>query len=443
MLNILIFIGILLFLVVAHELGHFGVAKLAKVRVLEFGVGLPPKIWGFQRGDTVYSVNALPVGGFVRMLGEEDPTHAESFARQGAFTRLAVLFAGPGVNALLPVILLTIVFMLPRDIVLTNVVVRGVSEGSPAAMAGVQPGDVIREADGRSVDNDGDLRASIQRRLGADIAWVVERRGREIELLLSEARVKPPEGQGATGITLANGRVTVTGVTPGSTAAAAGLATGDLFLWAGGRPVLNGTEPGERLEQQLTPTEAVALALDESPGESVVIEVLRAGRIVELTFDAQAGGLTGYTDEVLPAESRTEPLWEAVPSGVQRMWDIIVLFRNQISLWVSGASSIQVSGPVGIARVTGEVADAGIGPLITLTALLSINLAIVNILPFPALDGGRMAFVLLELARGGRRLAPEMERRVHLVGFAVLMAFIVLVSINDIQLLIKGADPFG
>ena len=100
-------------------------------------------------------------------------------------------------------------------------------------------------------------------------------------------------------------------------------------------------------------------------------------------------------------------------------------------------------GPVGIAQITGEVADAGLSPLITLAALLSINLAIVNILPFPALDGGRIMFVLIELARGGRRISPEKERTAHLVGFGLLMTFILMISINDIQRLVSGAGPFG
>ena len=146
MTTIPIFLAVLGLLVVAHELGHFAVAKLAKVKVIEFGVGYPPRLWAFTRGETTYSINLLPLGGYVRMLGEEDPEHEQSFARRSALTRLAVLFAGPAMNAILPIFLLTIVFMMPQSVVETNVIVLKVAAGSPAADAGVLPGDIIRES---------------------------------------------------------------------------------------------------------------------------------------------------------------------------------------------------------------------------------------------------------------------------------------------------------
>jgi len=433
MSSILIFIGILLFLVVAHELGHFTVAKLCGIKVLEFGVGIPPKAFSIQRGETTYSVNWLPIGGFVRMLGEEDPTDPRSFSAQNAFKRLAVLVAGPGVNALLPIILLTIALMIPQQVDITNVTVMSVIDGSPAQAAGVQPGDIIREADGRTVDNSNLLITAVQRRIGADITWVVEREGRLVVLPIAEVRIDPPEGEGATGITLADARVTVASVRTGSTAALAGLLPGDLFLRVADARVL--------FEE--TPQAAAAQALELDPAAPVEIDVLRQGRIVELVLDPALGGLTGYTADVIATEQQSKSLWEAVPGAFQQTWDILVIFRNEIARLITGASEFQLSGPVGIARITDQVAEAGLSPLITWAALLSINLAIVNILPFPALDGGRITFVLLELVRGGRRLAPERERMVHLVGFALLMTLIVLVSINDIQRLISGSSPLG
>ena len=209
MSGILSFVVVLLVLVVVHELGHFTVAKLAKVRVLEFGVGFPPRVFSRQWGDTTYSLNLLPLGGFVRMVGEEDPTDPGSLARRSAPVRLAVLFAGSAMNAILPLLLFTIVFMLPQDAIVTRVAVLDVAADSPAERAGVEPGDVITHADGRRLDNSFELQAAVQRRLGADTTWTVERQGRTLELHLAEARVDPPEGQGATGILLADGRVPV------------------------------------------------------------------------------------------------------------------------------------------------------------------------------------------------------------------------------------------
>ena len=431
--TVLIFIAIILVLVVAHELGHFTVAKMSGISVLEFGVGLPPRLFAFEFGGTVYSVNLLPIGGFVRMLGEEDPTHATSFASKGALTRLAVLAAGPAVNAILPIALLTFALMVPHSVPVTDIVVLDVIDGSPAAEAGVQPGDLIREADGRALDNSADLVGAVHRRLGADISWVVERAGALVELSLAEVRIDPPEGQGATGILLRDARLTVESVTSGSSAESVGLLAGDLFLSVAGASVLS--------EDALAAK--AAGALEAAPGEPVEILVMRAGEIVELSVGPPVSELSGYTVSVYPLASRSRSVWRAAGGSFVQMADILVSFRNEISRLIAGSSDMGFVGPVGIAQITGEVADAGLSPLITLAALLSINLAIVNILPFPALDGGRIMFVLIELARGGRRISPEKERTAHLVGFGLLMTFILMISINDIQRLVSGAGPFG
>ena len=431
--TVLIFIAIILVLVVAHELGHFTVAKLSGISVLEFGVGLPPRLFAFEFGGTVYSVNLLPIGGFVRMLGEEDPTHATSFASKGALTRLAVLAAGPGVNAVLPILLLTFALMVPHSVPATDIVVLDVIDGSPAAEAGVQPGDLIREADGRALDNSADLVGAVHRRLGADISWVVERDGALVELRLAEVRIDPPEGQGATGILLRDARLTVESVESGSSAESAGLLAGDLFLSVAGASVLSEDALAAR----------AADALEAAPGEPVEILVMRAGEIVELSVGPPVNEVSGYTVSVYPLASRSRSVWRAAGGSFVQMADILVSFRNEISRLIAGSSDMGFVGPVGIAQITGEVADAGLSPLITLAALLSINLAIVNILPFPALDGGRIMFVLIELARGGRRISPEKERTAHLVGFGLLMTFILMISINDIQRLVSGAGPFG
>ncbi|MCH8974128.1 MAG: RIP metalloprotease RseP [Chloroflexi bacterium] len=427
------FVVVLLVLVVVHELGHFTVAKLAGVRVLEFGVGFPPRVLSRQWGDTTYSLNLLPLGGFVRMIGEEDPTDPGSLARRSAPIRLAVLAAGSAMNALLPLVLFTLVFMLPQDTIVTDVAVLDVAAGSPAERAGVQPGDVITHADGRRLDNSFDLQAAVQRRLGADTTWTLQRQGRTLELHIAEARVDPPEGQGATGILLADGRVTVASVARGSAAAQAGLQSGDLFLRVGSSGVVGDGDAQAALDAWA----------EGSPGEPVPIVVLRDGTLTPLEAEPGAGGLDGLTVAVRPTERRSEPVWRAVPMSFRQTWDILVIFRNEISRIIAGASSVDLVGPVGIARITSEVAGAGLGSLLMWTALLSINLAIVNMLPIPALDGGRIMFVLIELARGGRRLSPERERIAHMVGFAILISGIVAVSIGDIRRIVSGESVFG
>ena len=431
--GILSFVVILLVLVIVHELGHFTVAELAKVKVLEFGVGFPPRVFSRQWGDTVYSLNLFPIGGFVRMVGEEDPTDPASLAGRSAAVRLAVMAAGSAMNALLPLLLFTVVFMLPQDAIVTRVAVLEVAPGSPAEGAGVAPGDVITHADGRRLDNSFELQAAVQRRLGADTTWTIDRGGRTIEIRIAEARIAPPEGQGATGILLADGRITVASVASGSPASRAGLLPGDLLLRVGRSGVVSDGATQAALDAWI----------EETPGEPVPIIVLRGGTLTTLTAEPEAGALGGLTLDVRPTEPRSEPVWRAVPMSFRQTWDVLVIFRNEISRIAARASSLDLVGPVGIAQITTEIAGAGLGSLITWTALLSINLAIVNMLPIPALDGGRIMFVLIELARGGRRLAPEKERIAHMVGFAILISAIVAVSIGDIQRLISGGSPFG
>lgn len=431
--TILLFVAVLGFLVVMHELGHFAVAKLAKVRVLEFGVGIPPRVWGFTRGGTTYSLNLLPIGGFVRMLGEEAPSSPDSFAAKPAWQRLAILAAGPAMNALLPVALLTAVFMLPQSVPVTDVAITEVAPGSPAEAAGVRAGDLAREADGRRVRTSGDLITAINLRLGADTRWIVERDGRLIELRIAEARVDPPPGQGAVGVRLADGGLTVVGVAPGSPADLAGLREGDLILSAGGRRVLD----ADGLRAALAPTDEPQ-AGDAEAGAPAEIQALRGADVVTLTLPRGAGAADGLSVTAKPGERRSLGPVAAFGAGVGRIGDILLLVRNEASRWIAGSAGIELAGPIGIAQITGDVARIGLSPLVTWTALLSLNLAIVNLLPIPALDGGRIAFVLVEMARGGRRLAPQKERLVHAVGFALLIGAIIAVSVNDVRRLLSG-----
>ena len=437
--TILLFIAVLGFLVTMHELGHFTVAKLAKVRVLEFGIGLPPRVFGFTRGGTLYSLNLLPIGGFVRMLGEEDPSAPDSFAAKPAWRRLAILAAGPAMNAILPVILLAGVFMLPQSVPVTDVAVTSVAPDSPAAQAGVLSGDLVRSADGRRVRTSADLVTAINVRLGADTRWIVERDGRLVELHIAEARVAPPPGQGAVGVSLADSSMSVTGVSPGSPAARSGLQSGDLILGAGGRRVLSEEDLRAALADPAEePQDEPATAPATATAATGTVTALRGGEVVTLEPPTGAGALDGLTLAAKPEERQALGPIAALGAGLGRIADILLLLRNEASRWIAGTASIEVAGPIGIAQITGDVARIGVNPLITWTALLSLNLAVVNLLPIPALDGGRIAFVLVEMARGGRRLAPQKERFVHAVGFALLIGLIVAVSVNDVRRLLSG-----
>jgi regulator of sigma E protease len=338
----LLFIVILVGLVLAHEAGHFVMAKLFGIKVLEFGVGFPPRVTGWQLGETEYTVNWLPLGGFVRLLGEEDPSDPRSLAAQAAWKRFIVLFAGAGVNLVLPVLLFAISFSLPHDESIGRAVVAEVIPNSPAEAAGIQLGDIIYSIGGRDAKNVATASRLVRINMGHETP---------IRLKRGEEFLTVTVDQGPTGITISS---------------------------------------------QYPFTERVAL-----------------------------------------------PPWESIPAGARATLDTLILARNEIVGWVKGGAGPAVQGPVGIAQTTGEVArDGGVPNLFELAALLSINLGVINLLPLPMLDGGRIFFLMIEVVRGGRRIAPEKEALVHLVGFVLFVALAVVVTFSDITRILGGNSGF-
>lgn len=343
--TIVSFFGVLIVLILAHELGHFTVAKLAGVKVDEFGLGFPPRIFGKRVGETVYSINAVPLGGFVKMAGEEDPSIKKSLASKKPGIRLLVLGAGSLVNIALPILLFGFSFMIPRQVTLQNIFVDTVSVSSPAESAGIIPGDRVLKINGEKVNNLGNLHLFIQLGLGKEIEVTILREGIEAVKQV-KPRWNPPEGEGPLGIT---------------------------------------------------------------------VKIEDAGLV-----------------------SMHEPFWRAIPMGAKSTWETLVLFRNQVVSNFVTRTVPEVTGPIGIAQLTGEVARAGLAPLFNFAAFLSLNLGIINLFPLPALDGGRIAFVLLEVIRRGKRISPRAEGLVHLVGFMLLISFVLVISYYDIVKIVGG-----
>ncbi len=357
LLSILGFVAVLVVLIVIHEAGHFFAAKLARVKVLEFGIGFPPRLWSLRKGETVYSINAVPLGGFVKMLGEENPSEPGSLAGKSTATRFVVMAAGPFMNLLMAVVLFSALFVIPQNVPVGDVSVVNVLPDSPAAQAGVLPGDVILEANGSTLDNDVDLRYQIALSLGQEMTWLVQR-GREQVSLTLVPRINPPEGAGATGISVATRNVAY--------------------------------------------------------------------------------------------EKRSEALWRAPVLGLQRMGQVLVLIKNELTKWISGGAAPEVTGPVGMAHVFGEVAQVDgfrlVDRVITtlnLAAIISLSLGIFNLLPIPALDGGRILFVGIEWVRRGKRISPQKEGLVHLVGFAVLIMVAIMITFADLDRIFRGESLIG
>jgi regulator of sigma E protease len=344
--TILVFLALLIILVITHELGHFTAAKLTKVKVEEFGIGFPPKIFGIKRGETIYSINAIPLGGFTRLLGEEDPTMPGSLASKSIPARIFVLSAGSILNILLPILLFSISFMIPHDVTMEKVMIKDVADGSPAQAAGIEAGDRILSINGHQVKNRADVSYLLQLNLGSSTRIAIQEQDFSEKTITVTPRWNPPQGQGATGVTMAS------------------------------------------------------------------------------------------ADSTTVTEST--PFWQAIPDSITHSWEILVLFRNEITSWFFRGTVPQLAGPIAIAQLTGEVVKAGISPLLEVAALISINLGIFNLLPFPGLDGGRLIFVLLEWVRRGKRISPQKEGLVHLIGFIALILLILVISYFDVARIIHG-----
>ncbi|MDA0352101.1 MAG: RIP metalloprotease [Chloroflexi bacterium] len=356
-----LFIFILIALVMAHEAGHFFTAKLFGVYVHEFGLGFPPRVGAFKYGETEYSLNWLPIGGFVRLEGEEESDHPRSLSVRPRWQRLVVLGAGAVVNLILPVFLFAAALSFPHEVAVGRAAISEVLPGSPAETAGLQPGDVIYTIGGRDTLNVAEASRYIRLNVGKTVDLGIRRDG-ELMTIQVEARRAPPTGQGPTGISIA---------------------------------------------------------------PSV------------LAPDGRA-----FT------ETQAQPPWESIPNGFRQTWDTLILAQNEIRSWFDGSTSPQFAGPIGIGQTVGEVAhnqetaSDAVSPLLELAALLSINLGILNLLPLPMLDGGRIFFLLIEILRGGKRIAPEKEAIVHMAGFVVFISFALVITFIDISRIANGESVF-
>jgi regulator of sigma E protease len=341
-MNVLWFLPILSLMMFVHELGHFITARLSGITVLEFGFGLPPRLWGFKRNGVIYSINWIPFGAFVKMLGEEDPTAPGSFASKPRGIRAIVLAAGSGMNFLLAVAAFSMVYIVgvpgvPPD---GPVTIAEVAPGSPAQAAGIQAGDVVVTLNGQPV-NVQTFRQETQSHLDQPIQIEVKRGDQTIPTILTP-RSNPPEGQGAIGIVISGGLI------------------------------------------HLNPPQALSQGF---------IQTVRA---IGATLSVPKMLVEGT---IAPGDAR-------------------------------------LIGLVGMAQATSEtvsyVTDTGFWyPLFVLTGLFSAGLSIANMLPIPALDGGRLFFVILEWIRG-RRIPPEREAAYHFVGIVVLLTLMVIISFNDL-----------
>jgi len=355
MITALIFIIVIGILVFVHELGHFWVAKKSGMLVEEFGFGFPPRLFGIKRGETVYSINWIPFGGFVKIFGEggEGIDDSRSFANKKSGVRAKVIIAGVAMNILFAVFLLSIgnIFGLRTavtdgmgaDIRSRKVQIVQVAKNSPAENTGLEPLDevtgFIKSGNFLEIKYIGELQEYVKNNLGKEITIIINRGDNRIEKKVIP-RIDSPVGEGALGISLAT-----TGIIK--------------YPWY----------------------------------KAFYRGVYQTAILTSVTIAGYAG-----------------------------------IFKN---IFMNGTPGADLSGPIGIAVFTGKAARIGFTYLVQFTALISINLAVLNIIPFPALDGGRLLFIGIEKIRG-RAISRKVENMVNASGFALLILLMIYVTTKDI-----------
>jgi regulator of sigma E protease len=431
--TLLAFLFVLGVLIFVHELGHFVAARRVGVRVLKFSLGFGPRLLGFKRGDTEYVVSAIPLGGYVKMAGEnpDDPRSGrdDEFLSKSKWQRFQILIMGPLMNLILAVVVTAGVLMNGAEIPAFQSkppVIGEIVPGSPGERAGLQPGDLIISVGGRDVSTWEQFFIGVGTRAGRVTEITVLRSGKQ----LTVAATPTPQTRfevGDIGV-LPDSHPHVATVRPGSPAERHGLKAEDIILKVDG---VTTTFARDFIE-----------LVSKKPKTEVKIDILRDGveQQVALVPEANTGGCPslpagagciGITIGEDVTRIKPGPI-DAVGLSLQRNWESAgLIFRTIGQLITRETSTRQLMGPLAIAQLSGESAQQGWIPLFALMASISLNLGLLNLLPIPVLDGGHIFIMALEgLAR--RDFSLRVKEKMFLAGFAVLVMLMVTVIYNDL-----------
>jgi regulator of sigma E protease len=428
---IILFIVALFVAMCLHELGHFITARRAGVKIEEFGIGIPPRLFGIKRGETIYSVNAIPLGAFVKAAGENDPTVPRSLAGKGPWTRLGIYVAGPLVNIFLAFILLSAFFALPYSVIAGDgLMVRAVVENYPAEEAGIEPGDIILKVDGQPVHTQGDMQNIVNSvEEGTEITLLLLRNGEEIQ---TTVKTKFDQKQEQLVIGVYTCWNIVSQVDEGSPAYEAGIRDGDTILSINGQVVYN--------------EESISGALHSvEEGEEIMLVLLPSGdpektEEISLIYDGSETlpGMELRWLEGAHFEQERLPVWRAVYLGARDIIYMPVLIVEAIPQIIKSPDMALV-GPIGAGQLTVEmVRSSGFSSILFMASIISLGLAVFNFLPIPPLDGGGMLVAFIEGCRRGRRLSPRTVRLAYTIGTAFLVGLVILVTFMDIWRLPRG-----
>ena len=428
LITLLAFAFVLGVLIFVHELGHFLAAKRVGIRVLKFQLGFNPTILSFKRGDTEYGIGALPLGGYVKMAGDSpDETltgRADEFLSKSKWERFQVLIMGPAMNLLLALVVTAFVLYRGAEVPAYRdmpPVVGTVMTGSPAAKSDLQPGDRILSVAGRDVDTWEQFFIAVGSRPNRQTSLTIQRDGREMERVVTP--IVPP-GQsrfeiGDIGV-LPDVHPHLQSVSPGEPGERGGLKAGDVILAVDGRPVTFHTQLRE--------------AIAKHPEQPMAIAIRRDGAELSVTVTPARRGEVGWLG-VLPVDEtkslKPGPVEALVLSARRNVENAGLIFQTVWGLITRETSPKQLMGPVAIAQLSGESAQLGLIPLLSLMALISLNLGLLNLLPIPILDGGHIFIMALEgVAR--RDFSTRVKEKMLLAGFVVLMMLMVTVIYNDL-----------
>jgi len=438
-----LFSGVLILgvLVFVHELGHFAVAKFSGVKILKFSLGFGPRLASFKRGETEYMICAVPLGGFVQMLGEgggEDGEEAElseadklrSFAHKPLSRRIAIVAAGPVMNLALPFLLLPISFLVGVNVprYLDGPPCAGfVVPGSEAEQVGFRAGDCIVSVNGDQVETWSDAFQTMVSHVGAPLEVLVDRQGGQAVISLVSER-EDLEELSLERLGLAPPRSAVIGsVAEGFPAARAGVKTGDRILAINGQPISSWYD-----------VRPLVLA---AGGSELQLRIQRGDEQLVLSMtpeksDSSDDYIVGVSPEQQTALKRYGPI-KAIKAGYDQALDLIKLTLIFIQKLFSGqVSAKNIGGPIMIFQVAGQAMQTGFSTVLTFMAFISIQLGILNLLPVPILDGGHLFFYLFEgiFRRPLSMRAREILQQLGLVLIVMLMVFAFYNDIVKFQL---------
>lgn len=412
-------LGILIFF---HEFGHFLVAKLSGVGVLKFSLGFGRKLVGWKYGETEYMISAFPLGGYVKMVGE-DPEGDElspedkkrSFSEQPIYKRAAIVFAGPLFNILLAILLCYLLFITGFPTAISKVI--DVVPGSPAQAAGFIPGDIIEKVDGDEMDVWEMVSEYVKTHPGKKVEFQV-RRGRETSRI--EAVTEDRGGKGYLGLA---GSVIVAAVMENSPADKAGIKTKDRIISVNGQQVGSWGEMSDMVKA--------------SPGKNMSFTVERQGgthklSVVPLLDPKDKFGKIGVQMGTESRDVAYGPV-ESIGMSVEKTYQMTGMTVGFLVKLMSGKEDAsQMGGPVAIVQLSGRQARQGFADFVIFMALLSVNLGIMNLFPIPILDGGHLFFFGIE-ALMGKPLSMKKREMAQQVGLFLLIALMVFVFYNDIM----------